>query len=60
MRRLRSMNPVEEGRDQVETPAETHRSSIARLNRYIQVLPSGRVLKIVGDDSEPVAGAAPA
>jgi hypothetical protein len=60
MRRLRSMNPVEEGRDQVETLDEARRPSMARLNRYIHVLPSGRVLKIVGDDSEPVAGAAPA
>jgi hypothetical protein len=54
------MNPVEEGRDQVETPAEARRPSMVRLKRYIYVLPSGRVLKIVGDESEPVAGAAPA
>lgn len=54
------MNPVMEGHDQVETPAEAHRPSIVRLKKYVHVLPSGRVLKIVVDDSEPAAGAAPA
>jgi len=54
------MTTVEEEHDRVETTVEARPRPASRLNRYVHVLPSGRVLKIVGDDSEPVAGAAPA
>jgi len=54
------MTTLEEERDRVETTVEARPQPVSRLNRHVHVLPSGRVLTIVGDDSEPVAGAAPA
>jgi hypothetical protein len=48
--------------EQQQLPAESHRRPLVpQLRKHTYVLPSGRVLKVVvDDDSELMAGAAPA
>ena len=56
------MKTVTDSPEQQQLPTESHRRPfVPRLRKHIYVLPSGRVLKVVvDDDSELMAGAAPA
>jgi succinylarginine dihydrolase len=56
------MKTVTDSPEQQQLPAENHRRPfVPRLRKHTYVLPSGRVLKVVvDDDSELMAGAAPA
>jgi succinylarginine dihydrolase len=60
--RVSQMKTVTDSPEQQQLPAENHHSPfVPRLRKHTYVLPSGRVLKVVvDDDSELMAGAAPA